>query len=175
MKFFYLASIVFLTLSVTFISCGESESDRIRREAQETLPQTTPTTTTTPASIPAPNTSTASNPEPHYKCPNNCEGGVGPGAGACPICGTDMAHNQAFHNQPGNTTTPSATPSTTINPDGTTPTTVPPPGTQAASPAQNAKGVYHYTCPKGCAGGAAGAGKCASCGADLAHNQEYHN
>ena len=41
-------------------------------------------------------------------------------------------------------------------------------------PAQNAGGVYHYTCSQGCAGGAASAGKCGTCGNTLAHNQAYH-
>ncbi|WP_223035023.1 hypothetical protein [Hanstruepera marina] len=41
--------------------------------------------------------------------------------------------------------------------------------------AQNTSGLYHYTCPNGCAGGAAAAGNCSSCGTALAHNQAYHN
>ncbi|MFT4697164.1 MAG: hypothetical protein ACI9SJ_000280 [Flavobacteriaceae bacterium] len=35
--------------------------------------------------------------------------------------------------------------------------------------------VYHYTCNKGCAGGAAAAGNCGTCGNTLAHNQAFHN
>lgn len=41
-------------------------------------------------------------------------------------------------------------------------------------PAQNAAGVWHYTCPKGCAGGAGTAAACAKCGTTLAHNAAYH-
>ena len=40
---------------------------------------------------------------------------------------------------------------------------------------QNNTGVYHYTCNNGCAGGAAGAGNCTTCGNPLAHNQAFHN
>lgn len=46
------------------------------------------------------------------------------------------------------------------------------PGT--AEPSQNAVGVWHYTCSKGCAGGAGLAGNCNTCGGLLAHNQAYH-
>ena len=45
---------------------------------------------------------------------------------------------------------------------------------QQNATAQNAQGVYHYTCSDGCAGGAAAAGNCISCGKALAHNQAYH-
>ncbi|MBK9109469.1 MAG: hypothetical protein IPM92_14125 [Saprospiraceae bacterium] len=61
---------------------------------------------------------------------------------------------------------PAADPALTVPP----PTTAPP----TAEPAQNAKGVWHYTCPKGCPGGAGAQGKCAKCGSDLAHNAGYH-
>ncbi|MBT8265496.1 MAG: hypothetical protein KJO41_07045 [Bacteroidia bacterium] len=44
----------------------------------------------------------------------------------------------------------------------------------ATEPAQNAQGVYHYTCSQGCAGGAASAVNCATCGNLLVHNQGYH-
>lgn len=77
--------------------------------------------------------------------------------------------------QPSNTEAPaSATPQVQTSPDLTPivdPSTAPPP---APSPAQNANGVWHYTCPKGCPGGAANQGNCAKCGGPLAHNQAYH-
>lgn len=57
-----------------------------------------------------------------------------------------------------------------------------PNATNAATPnpatletAQNAQGVWHYNCAKGCAGGAGAAGNCATCGSPLAHNTAYHN
>jgi len=51
--------------------------------------------------------------------------------------------------------------------------TTPPPTT--AEPAQNATGVWHYTCPNGCSGGGGSATPCATCGTTLVHNQTYHN
>jgi hypothetical protein len=56
---------------------------------------------------------------------------------------------------------------TAAQPNLATPTT-------PAEPPQNADGVWHYTCAKGCAGGAGAAGACATCGGALAHNQAYH-
>ncbi|WP_323788591.1 hypothetical protein [Psychroserpens sp.] len=51
-------------------------------------------------------------------------------------------------------------------------TTTPPPTT--TEPAQNAFGVWHYTCRIGCPGGAGTAAKCETCGNILAHNTDYH-
>ena len=99
----------------------------------------------------------------HYVCPKNCKGSGGDAQANCPTCGTAYVHNQAFHGTPA--AAPAPAPTGGNNPAAATP----PP-----SPAKNAAGVFHYTCPKGCAGGAAGAGKCAKCGGDLAHNQAYH-
>lgn len=45
---------------------------------------------------------------------------------------------------------------------------------RAPEPPQNAKGVWHYICSTGCAGGAGSAMPCKSCGKTLAHNQAYH-
>lgn len=50
------------------------------------------------------------------------------------------------------------------------PTTATPP----AEPPQNAAGVWHYTCPKGCKGGGGAATACAKCGTTLTHNTAYH-
>ena len=49
------------------------------------------------------------------------------------------------------------------------------PSQTTAQSGQNAQGVYHYTCNNGCAGGAAAAGNCGTCGNKLAHNQAYHS
>lgn len=35
--------------------------------------------------------------------------------------------------------------------------------------------VFHYTCPKGCEGGAASAENCSNCGTTLVHNAAFHN
>ena len=112
-------------------------------------------TPTNPAPATAVNTSVK-----HYTCPNNCANGGGDAAGPCPVCGTEMVHNAAYHNQAASpATSPSPTPSTPVTPE----------------PAQNAAGVWHYTCPSGCEGGAGSAGNCAKCGTALAHNSAYHN
>jgi len=149
-----------------------------------------PTTTQGPAPTPmqpltAPTVATAG--VQHYICPNNCVGSGAAQAGTCPTCGTAYAHNAAFHNQPGNNAgnpqLPSNSPSPIImNPQPTTPqpttttTTIQNPQTPATAeePAQNAAGVWHYTCSKGCAGGSGTRGMCAKCGAGLDHNVAYH-
>ncbi len=115
--------------------------------------------------------------EYHYACPN---GHAGSGtAGNCATCGAQLAHNQAYH--AGEQATPSITTSPTTpgqpvspliqQPQSNTPTINVPssPGT-----ATNARGEYHYACPNGHAGAAA-AGTCATCNAQLVHNQAYHN
>lgn len=106
----------------------------------------------------------------HYTCPKNCEGSGGPGKGNCPVCGTEYVHNQAFH---ANDPAPQATPPPPGAAPGATPGATPT-ITQQPEPAQNAKGVWHYTCAKGCAGGAGEIKACAKCGGQLAHNQAYH-
>lgn len=121
--------------------------------------------------------SAVSGSEFHFKCPKNCEGGGSTNKGNCPICGTELEHNQAFHSQSAGTEGVSPENSIKVDPINATGaetnpvTTVQPP---APSAAQNAKGIWHFTCPKGCEGGAGAAGKCPKCGGDLAHNQAYH-
>ena len=124
---------------------------------------------------------------PHYYCPNSCEGSGGDAQANCPTCGTAYVHNAAFHNQAptpppaAGTVTGSPTgqtisgPSTIGGTENLTTTPITPTQTKAPEPPQNAKGVWHYTCSAGCAGGGGGAGNCASCGGPLAHNAEYHN
>ena len=159
MKLNYLLAFLILSMTVAFTSCQNDKSDQIRNEARQTLPVPPPNAATNTPTPPA--TPMTFNAEPHYKCPNNCAGGIGAAAGTCPACGTQLAHNQAYHNQANNT--------------ATTPPTISPTGApQAPSPAQNAAGVYHYTCSNGCAGGAGSAGTCATCGGTLAHNTAYH-
>lgn len=47
--------------------------------------------------------------------------------------------------------------------------------TQApVEPSQNTGGIWHYTCTKGCPGGAGTAVNCTTCGSPLAHNAAYH-
>ncbi len=107
----------------------------------------------------------------HYICPNKCAGGGSEGQGKCPVCKTDLIHNDAFHNQPQQQPQINMQPQTNAiqlnNPNPT------PPAPTAEAP-QNAKGVWHYTCPKGCAGGGGQAIACTNCGTQLEHNQKYH-
>lgn len=108
----------------------------------------------------------------HYICENNCENSGGDTEGNCPVCKNPYLHNQAFHaddllksgpiNVQSNATQPSAPISTTTT-------------NRAPEPAQNANGVYHYTCTNGCAGGAGTTTNCKACGETLAHNTAYHN
>ena len=163
--------LAFCTLAM-ISSCANDSN--VRENAANSLdvpPATTPITNTPPPATPA----TAAGGVQHYICPNSCAGSGGAAQGNCPVCGTAYAHNQAYHNQtapttPTTPTVPTTTPGTTPGTTPTTPTTPP-----APTPAQNAAGVWHYSCSNGCAGGAGAAGNCASCGSALAHNAAYHN
>ena len=104
----------------------------------------------------------------HYICQNNCENSGSDSEGVCPTCNTPYLHNQAFHNSDFLKNGPLNVPDNTQTNTQNTNTTAP-------APAQNALGVYHYTCTNGCAGGAGSAANCVSCGNPLAHNQAYHN
>lgn len=107
----------------------------------------------------------------HYACPNACGGGDGPGT--CPTCGTAYAHNQAWHDQnPAQDPVQQAPVDIDMRNPGATPPPVATPATP--EPAQNAAGVWHYTCSAGCSGGAGAAGSCSKCGGSLSHNQAYH-
>ena len=120
----------------------------------------------------------------HYTCPTGCSGGAG-SAVPCATCGTTLVHNTTYHandNKGATNPTVGSTPPINLG-DGSS---IAPiggiPGAPAAAappkvpePAQNAAGVWHYTCGAGCAGGAGSAVPCASCGATLAHNAGYHN
>lgn len=161
MKLFQLLIPIALLSLFAFSSCQSSESKNVMEEARNSLPQSTETNAADNAASPVMSNPGTNASVPHYKCPENCEGGVGDAAGNCPVCGTALAHNAAYHNQPGNT------PDATANPQT--------PPAQQPSPAQNAAGVYHYTCSNGCKGGAASATACGSCGATLVHNSAYHN
>ena len=163
-------------------ACSNERNSSVREEARQSLnvqdnstpelpdiavPPTDASATTPPAQNINPNV-------PHYICPDDCEGSGGPGAGTCPTCGKDYVHNAAYHQPPpGGTTTASGT--TPAGGEISTTTTNPTPApTRTPEPAQNAAGVWHYTCPSGCEGGAGSAIACAGCGGTLAHNAAYH-
>ncbi len=160
MKYLTIFSFIAILL---FMSCAgkSSDSDSVRSSARESLGDPQPTNVAPPIGAPtAPGAINAN--VKHYICANN-DGGGADAAGPCPVCGAELQHNQAYHNNTAPPTNPNAPISTQ---------TVPPP---AAEPAQNAAGVWHYTCGAGCEGGAGSAVACATCGALLVHNTAYHN
>jgi len=98
----------------------------------------------------------------HYTCPNGHKGSDK--QGKCTECSTVLVHNQAFH---GNNL---AIPKATLDDPFANSSAA----QNAPSPAQNAYGVYHYTCPNGHPGGSGSAENCTACDAKLVHNQAYH-
>ena len=130
--------------------------------------------TTAPATAVAPGAVQSSGVE-HYICPNGHIGYGSDTAGNCTQCSAALTHNQAFH---ANDPAPAANPAIQMNQNPAI-QMQDPSGAVAApttpEPAQNAAGVWHYTCASGCAGGAGSATACATCGNPLQHNQSYHN
>ncbi len=180
--------LLFPLIMLIFMACGNGASDNA--SGQDGTTPTLPTATTPPPTT----TPTAKPPEPaqnadgvwHYTCPKGCAGGGG-SAIACASCGTTLAHNQAYHGNPATPPTPNVT--TTSSSGGVTSPVFTDPSKQPVAtpnssltvppkknePPQNASGVWHYTCPAGCAGGGGSAIACSKCGKTLAHNQAYHN
>jgi len=175
MKFHSLLSILALTALALFSACG-SDSEASKGTTLMTEEGTQPAVVAPDA---AAGTNAAPPAEPpqnaaglwHYTCPKGCAGGAG-AATACATCGTTLTHSQAYHGAPG-TQPAAAAPSST---PGAAPgaQTINMPNTGKAEPPQNAAGVWHYTCPAGCAGGGGAAGPCAKCGKTLEHNKAYH-
>lgn len=162
-----LSHVLFLALISTFIAftgCKDNKTD-----ASTETPMTTSTEGANGQDPGTLSTGVSGSTEAHYKCPTAGCTGTGDSQGKCPVCGADLVHNAAFHNQ-----TPGAPGSSPANPVQVNPNNSPA-ATTAPPAAQNAKGVYHFTCPKGHEGGAAAAGNCAKCGEALTHNQAYHD
>lgn len=165
MKYIKILAILLFSSVISFYACNDKSADA-KQKARESLgvieSPTAPNTATPNVEIPNPTT-----PEPaqnaegvwHYTCSKGCAGGAG-AKGNCATCGGPLAHNTAYHS--------------TTNSTSTTPPITPPITPPTAEPAQNAAGVWHYTCKNGCAGGAGAAGTCSTCGGTLAHNQAYH-
>ena len=180
MKYLKIVALLVFSSVIFFYACN----DKTNAPAQETTTQdtsnpvdvsnstavpnaTTPTATTPTAATPTPApTEAAQNASGvwHYTCNTGCAGGAG-SAVNCNTCGKLLAHNTAYHAKTNTATTsaPFANPTTTA-------TAAKP----AAEPSQNAAGVWHYTCSKGCAGGSGGTGNCGTCGGPLGHNTAYH-
>ena len=174
MKLSHFLIIALFGACITLISCNSKKDDATTQEETTVSPEGTMTQDPSLSTSATPSTGT----EPHYKCTKEGCTGSGTAQGKCPICGTDLVHNPAFHAQAAG-----ATGSSPENPVQVTPTTSPttsatpttnPTATPTPPAAKNAKGEFHYKCPKG-HDGAATAGNCAKCGTPLEHNQAYHN
>jgi hypothetical protein len=167
MKIFSSLIIAALCVATLFFSC--------KNDPKATQGSTVDTSAQPSATVPAVNPTAVPNvvnpTEPpqnakgiwHYTCSKGCAGGAG-SAAPCAKCGTVLAHNTKYH---GDVPTPApgaAAP-------GAAQTSATPPKPE---PAQNAKGVWHYTCSDGCAGGAGAISPCAKCSKPLVHNQTYH-
>jgi len=178
MKLRHVLLFAFISTFISLTACKDNKADAATETPTSTSPEgatgeqpATFNTGTTGA------TSATGSKESHYKCTTAGCTGSGDAQGKCPVCGAELVHNPGFHSAaPGATTGTSAvTPgSSPTNPVVVNPSNTPTPAQTPASD-KNAKGVYHYTCPKGHEGGAASAGKCAKCGEALTHNQAYHN
>lgn len=183
MKFRYILSMLALGAASIFTAC-KSDSDAVRDAAVQSAQPGQPAAgdaaaaTTQPATPPAEPAQNAAGVW-HYTCPKGCAGGAG-SAAACATCGSTLAHNQAYHAGANAAPTPTQTTLPAISDKPNSATSLPPGMVPVDSPlknteaAQNAKGVWHYTCPGGCAGGAGLAVACTKCGKTLAHNQAYH-
>lgn len=159
MKYSKILAVILLSSVLSFYSCKDNANSQSEDsiEAPAVLDANNLPTPTPPGAEPAQNAAGVW----HFTCAKGCAGGGG-AIGPCSVCGGQLAHNTAYHDTGSN---PNAT--TTITPPVTPPS--------AVEPAQNAAGVWHFTCAKGCAGGAGAIGPCPKCGGELAHNTAYHN
>lgn len=146
MKYILPLCIVFLLI----VSCNNNTSKTTKLEETDISTEETPENVSAIA---------------HYICSKGCGGKGADSAGTCKVCGSELAHNQAFHNKDADNSAPKIE----------SPSSVPLPSISNASP-KNAKGVYHYICSSGHEkGGAGAAGPCTVCGIALTHNQAFHD
>jgi hypothetical protein len=120
----------------------------------------------------------------HYVCANNCANSGSDNPGVCSVCGSNLAHNEAYHSSDQEALRGSLSGAQGTNIESNPPAIdfknqinnsgAQPLNPQSNSSAQNSKGVWHYVCSAGCSGGAGSAGNCSKCGATLLHNDEYH-
>ncbi|MDZ4748678.1 MAG: heavy metal-binding domain-containing protein [Saprospiraceae bacterium] len=166
MKISHFLILALISTCLSVVACKDKKAETTTEGETTTSPEGI--VTTDPASAGQP-ISLGGN-EAHYKCTKESCTGKGDAAGKCPVCGTELVHNQAFHAQA--TGAPGSSPANPVqvNPTGGTAATA----TPTPPSAQNAKGEYHYSCAKGHAG-AATAGNCGTCSEPLSHNQAYHN
>lgn len=164
---------IILSLAIfVLIGCANNASDSTSNPPSIEVVPPAGATATAPAATP-PTAEPAQNADGvwHYTCAKGCAGGGG-SAVACATCGETLAHNQGYHAK-ANAAPASGSPLITNTGAAAAgnPTITPPP---TAEPPQNAAGVWHFTCSKGCAGGGGSAVACSGCGTTLVHNQGYH-
>lgn len=163
MKYFKSLATLLLCSVLSFYNCKEStkvSKDNISKPEQ--IKDTSSQAKTTPAlKEPAQNVAGVW----HYTCRIGCPGGSGT-ATQCKTCGNILIHNTTYH---GNNTNAANTSNTNASPM-INPSAAP----AKPEPAQNAAGVWHYTCSKGCVGGSGAAGNCTTCSGPLAHKSAYH-
>jgi hypothetical protein len=178
MKIYHFLILTLFSISLTIVSCKDNKGETTTEgQTVDSLGGIIPVAD--PAADPAmggtPVTVGGAGSEPHYKCTKEGCSGSGAAAGKCPVCGTELVHNQAFHAQAAAAGAAGSSPANPVQvtQSGGTPTTATPTTTPTPPSAKNAKGEYHYKCSKGHAG-AASAGNCSTCGEPLTHNQAYH-
>ena len=159
MKYLKILPILLFCSVISFFACNDTTKSQKEEAPKQFEASDLPTLTNAP-------NSTNATPEPsqnaggvwHYTCAKGCDGGAG-SAVNCNTCGDLLVHNQAYHAKANSTPTSTSIPF--MNPP-------------AVESGKNTAGVWHYTCEKGCEGGAGAAGNCSSCGTTLTHNTAYH-
>ncbi|MFT6730109.1 MAG: hypothetical protein ACJA1H_001430 [Glaciecola sp.] len=164
MKYFKILALLLCSSVLFFYGCNDSsktpKQDSVKQVEVSDTPNPPVTATPSPTTKePAQNASGVW----HYTCRIGCVGGAGSVVN-CGTCGMALAHNTVYHGKTSDATS-------------SAPFATPPPATKATpakEPAQNASGVWHYTCAIGCLGGAGTAGSCNTCNGALSHNKGYH-
>ncbi len=161
MKLNHVLFFAFISTCISLTACKDNKTDASTETPMTTSPEGA--NGQDPATL---STGVTGSTEAHYKCATAGCTGTGDTQGKCSVCGADLVHNQAFHNQaPG---APGSSPANPVQVNPTNSTASNP------APAQNAKGVYHFSCSKGHEGGSATAANCPKCGEAMTHNQAYH-
>ena len=96
--------IIMLLCSVVLFSCQKDKPVSDTEGTETTAVEETETTrsATDPSAAPINTNSLFEGAEnissvPHYICPNGCKGAGADQTGACPQCGAEYTHNDAFH------------------------------------------------------------------------------
>lgn len=165
--------------SMTLVSCNSGDKS-VRDAARSSLEVSDVVADPALSTVPPSSPNAAEPPQNaagvwHYTCAKGCAGGAG-AAGTCASCGGALTHNTVYHDTPAGGSSINTTTSVTSPVAGNAGAMTPPiTTTTATEPPQNAAGVWHYTCPNGCAGGAGDASACPGCGTTFVHNSGYHN